>query len=404
MTIFAHTSLVAAIAVNASQAADPGVYDRGDYRMRQVMAMVISRSDAALDAHLLGLEGAPLAVALELHKDYLRRYRDSADTAREAYRVFDHASMMAGGQGMEEEAKTLRHARDEHRRIARKLHAQYLADLEAIAFEAPPGAIDRVRRARDRALARALVLPHTATEIIDPIALARQLADPIDVTDLDKEAPTPAVVLLEFERAAAPSCTRIIALAEGILRNASEAAARGEQYTREDDASDRQTIARLVEEIRSLTDRAVARVANMLPDTQRDQWTLAYNERRWPEAYEPGPFEAVLRSIPRLQNLTDAQREQIDAIRQQYRRAVDPVRARYARCNDELRAAIQADQQAWGQPDRAGRLERRAAIDDAIAKVKDAKADRETIAKRYLQRLLGVLTPAQAEKLEPSGK
>lgn len=400
MPIIVPAALLSAGLAVTLQQAGPGEDDRGDHRMRQIMATAITRGGAQLDAHLLGLEGDALAVALELHKDYLRRYRASADTTREAYRAFDRASMLSGAELARDELAAARRARDEHRRTARELQARYLADLGVLAFDAPPGALERVERARDRGLARALIGPHTTTTIIDPLLLARSLPDPIDLVAPADGAATPAGVLMEFERAVAPSCVRIITLAEGIHRNAAEAQAQGEPYTRDDDAADRQTIARLAAEIRAQTDRAVSRVSDMLPDDQHDRWILAYNQQRWPEAYAPGPFEAALRGLPRLPDLTHDQREQIKTITLQYRRTVDPVRARYARANDELGEAIADSRQSRSGPDPAGYRERRAAVDAAIERVKDAKADRGAIASRYLKQLRGVLTPEQLDALD----
>ncbi|MFI4882263.1 MAG: Spy/CpxP family protein refolding chaperone [Phycisphaerales bacterium JB064] len=368
--------------------------------MDQLMALVITRADAELDAHLLRLDDDQRAIALALHKDYLRRYRESADVAREAYRVFDFGDGSQTDEARAEAGRAARRARDAHRRLAMELHAHYLGDLSVLAVDCPPGAMERVERARERGMARALVLPHSATEIIDPITLARQLAEPIDIVERADDPQTTAGVLMEFERAAAPVCARINALAIEVDRAWSAALEKGEQPLAEDFARSKQTIARLVEEVRALSDRYVERVAVLLPDAQRDEWTLAYNRRCWPEAYAPGPVEATLRSLRGMPGLDAEQHEQIEAIRQQYRRAVDPVNARYARHQGRLGQAIRADR----EPDRdrsiEARRERRAAIDGAIAEIQDAKADRQQIFERYTKRLRDVLTPEQIEALD----
>ena len=393
-------SVATAIGSPLAQQSASDEYERGDYRMDQLMALVITRADAELDTHLLRLDDDQRAIALALHKDYLRRYRESADVAREAYRVFDFGDGSQTDEARAEAGRAARRARDAHRRLAMELHAHYLGDLSVLAVDCPPGAMERVERARERGLARALARTHSATEIIDPIALARQLAEPIDIVERADDPQTPAGALMEFERAAAPVCARINAMAIEVDRAWSAVLEKGEQPLAKDFGRDKQTIARLVEEVRALSDRCVERVAVLLPDAQRDEWTLAYNRRCWPEAYARGPVEATLRSLRGMPGLDAEQHEQIEAIRQQYRRAVDPVNARYARHLDKLGQAIRADR----EPDRdrsiEARRERRAAIDDAIAEIQDAKSDRQQIFERFTKRLRDVLTPDQIEALD----
>ena len=374
-------------------------HERGDYQMDQLMALAITRGDADLDAHLLRFDDDQRAVALALHKDYLRRYRESADVARDAFGAFDAARASQADDGIAKAGRAARRANDAHRRLAMELHAHYLSDLKALAVDSPAGAFERVERARERGLARVLALPHSATQIVDPIALARELTEPIEIIESTDDLETPARVLMDFERAAAPAFARINALAIELERAWSAASEKGEGSLEKEFARDKQTIARLVEDIRALSDRCVERVALLLPDAQRNEWELAYNRRCWPEAYAPGPVEAMLRSIRGMPGLDAQQHEQIEATFQRYRRAIDPVNARYARHLDKLRRAIRADREPDRDRSQESRRERRAAIDDALARVEDARADRQQIFERFTKRLSDILTAEQIEAL-----
>ncbi len=149
-------------------------------------------------------------------------------------------------------------------------------------------------------------------------------------------------------------------------------------------------------QIQQLNARTLEQIAGMLTPEEEEAFRRAYLEEAYPAIYRESAVERYLETIRRLPDLTDDQRQQLDAIEREFNREMGALNARAVELERqrevEMREMI-ADAAGGNEPNfvsGGGRSETSKAI--AQIRMKRGAYESET-----LDRLVAVLTPQQQE-------
>ncbi len=349
------------------------------------MAMAIGRASVHRCAELLGFDEHQRDAAMLLHEAYLEDYKLAAD------------AIAQGMIDLEDEAKVTRD-RDEFRsnlgRLMRgmferrmELDDRLLGDLETLAaLPEDNHSFARVERARRRELARSISRVNGAW--VDLFDIAERVG-----VDGDPEV---AAILIDYEtqidaahrplvEAQLDRTRRSIDNTEAPYAEARKRA-RDESFRAEDEAII-QKLADADARAKASNDRFARMIAQALAEGDEARWTEAYNRNAWPVVYRVSDARRVLDAAAVFEDLTDEQREQLDAVRAGYERDAGAINHRWA-------AAIDAHQAGVGNPWAGG---------GQSADVERAKEDRAELDERCTDRVRGLLTPEQAERLPDTG-
>lgn len=343
------------------------------------MGMAIGRASVDRYADLLGLDGHQREAAMLLHEAYLEDYKLAAD------------AIAQGMIDLEEESRVTRN-RDAFRnnlgRLWRgmlerrmELEDRLLGDLEALA--APPEDDDsfaRVERARRRELAQSIARVNGAWVDLFEVA-ERTGVDGVDAVAailLDYETQIDAAHRPLIEAQLARTRAGIDLMEEPYAKaRANNEAIRAEGEAFIEKLSDADARAKAV------NDRFARMIAQALPEDEAARWTEAYNRNAWPVVYRVSDAQRVLDVAAGFEDLSDEQREQLDATRAWYERAAAAINTRWA-------GAIDAHQAGAGDPWTGG---------GDSPDVERAQQDREELDERCVERVQALLTPEQAERL-----
>lgn len=344
------------------------------------MGMAIGRASVDRYAGLLGFDVYQREAAKLLHEAYLEDYRLAAD------------AIAQGMEGLSAEARVTRD-RDQYRSNIGKLmrgmlerrmdlEDRLLGDLETLAaLPDDDDSFARVERARRREIARTISRVHGAW--VDLFDLAERTGvDGVDAV---------AAILLDYETqidaAHRPLIDAMLDRLRGNIalmehsdvarERANNEAIRAEGEAFIEKMSDADARAK------AINDRFARMIAQTLPEDEAARWTEAYNRSAWPVVYHVSHAQRVLNVAESFEDLSDEQREQLDALRAGYEREAAAINTRWSR-------AIDAHQAGAGDPWTGG---------GEAPEVERAKEDRQALDARCIERVRGLLTPEQAGRL-----
>lgn len=371
--------------------------DEEDEMMQEMMVLSIRRESATFYADLMDMDELQREIALEMHREYLGKYRDAATTMRDVMRKTE--------ERMEEEDFDWEQMEDIMRDTMRvalgfferavTLGEQYVEDLGALATsDQQQAGHERVVRTRAREMAVAMSSMNGGLNggLIDLVAIARTMESPVLPEDGalgDTGAAQQA--LYEYERELGDQCAAFVDRALGAFREMAEAFSAGN----EDDMLESRLedeMEAMVEQISAVNERYARRVHNAMPTSMRDDWDLAYKKARWPQVYAPGEFHRTHDAALGLQGLTDDQRGAIEAAMSQYVREAEPANKKWIDAIAEREEANREIGGEWTQ-------EKWEAYEATREAVQQARTDRSELDDRFVERVLAVLTPEQREAL-----
>lgn len=345
------------------------------------MAVAIGRASVDRYSDLLGFDPVQREAAMLLHEAYLEDYKLAAD------------AIAQGMVDLEDESKVARD-RDEFRnnlgRLWRgmldqqiKLDERLLGDLETLAvLPEDNDSFARVERARRREIARSISRVNGAwVDLFDLAERAGVDGDPAvsDILrDYEKQIDAAHRPLIDAQFAIMRSGIDLMEepYAAARERSRSEAhQARAEALTRTQSDADARA--------KAANDRFARLIAQALPEGDAARWTEEYNRNAWPVVYRVSNAQRVLDAAAGFEDLTGDQGEQLGAVRAWYERDAAVINRRWAE-------AIDAHQAGAGNPWPGG---------GESPEVDRAKADREELDERLIERVRRVLTPEQAERL-----
>lgn len=321
-------------------------------------------------ARILGLDPDQRTQALELHQGYKAAYRALVKDAHAAIEKAAEAARtaeVASDRARFREAKRFIDAAD-------RLEAAFFDDLSALLRPEQAAGMERVRRTRARETAARFAF--VAGEGLDLVALADELklertsdlAEALDHYEADAE------------RAGKAKHDEFVQLFASIVE-------RGEPG---DDPEFMEAALKGILEcglrLRNVNRDHARRVAALLPDDRRDEWTRAVRRASHPRLYAPARLDQLTEWSLTLGDLTPEQRTEIAAIR-------DAHAAEAEAANAALADAINAAQDAM--PGRVMETMMGELPDDHP--VREAARARQRVEDSHAQRLLRALTPAQRE-------
>lgn len=371
--------------------------DEDDEMMQEMMVLSISRESATFYADLMDMDELQREVALEMHREYLGKYRDAATTMRDVMRKteermeeedFDWEEMedimrdtMKVAMGFMERAVTL--------------GEQYVEDLGALAAsDTQQAGHQRVVRTRAREMAVAMSNMNGGLDggLVDLIAIAGSMDPPVLPDENGSgDAGAAQQALYEYERELGDQCALFVDRALGAFREMAEAFSAGN----EDDMLESRLedeMEAMVEQISAINERYARRVETVMPGRMRDAWDAAYKKARWPQVYAPSDFHRVHDAALGLGDLTDDQRGVIEAAMGQYAREAAPANKAWI---DAIAELDEINSQLGGEWNE-GLWEKYQAKQEAL---QQAQADRAALDERFAERVLAALTPQQREAM-----
>lgn len=333
----------------------------------------------------LGLTDAQQAAARDVYAGYRAEF-DAARAKLQAY--FERADRVREVTGDDERVqKAKARAREKFDAHSKALRARLLEDLQAVVTPAQMAKWPLVeRRLRREELAEWGGLHGSGVDVAAVFesierpgdrnpAVARALDDYEEAIDRPLLEGTKAKAAWEAREA---KRTRTARRADGDGRDeAAERAALTAHLAR---------LLELSQSMQRINLRAADDVEAALPQARAREFRRAFDRRAFGEMHAPTPFAALLDEIESLDDLTEAQRARIEALRSEYEAAAWEAGSRWAR------AVAAWEQSKHVDPDGAGGEEAEPAA------VASAKAARHAVDARFRREAAGALTPAQLEK------
>lgn len=363
--------------------------DEDDEMLQEMMILAIPRESAAYFATLMGFDELQRELAMDIHREYHGKYRDAAVVMRDLMEKSEEA-MGENYENFEKVmAETMRAALGFLDRVI-ALGDEFIHDLAALATDNnQKAAHQRVIGAHQREMAVAMSGMNGGGEgVIDLIRIGRDLDPPLLPAEGDDAA---AQALYEYEREVDALCGPMVQKAIEAFRAMAKAMSEGDMSEAIQEQLEKD-MAQLTERFNAANERAVRRVHQALPEHRRAEWDLAYKRARWPEIYEPNDFHRTQESALKSEGLTAQQRDAIDAALVQYTREAEPANQKWA----TARAEFLAFQRSMGFDWNEAKWEEYQAKTQAI---EDARAVREALDQRFIDRVLQTLTPAQRDAM-----
>lgn len=355
-------------------------------------AMQMAIGQAAVDQYsdLLGFDQVQRETAEMLHRDYLDKFKQANDTLTDAMqRLQEEAGKTGDWQKMMKPMGTIMLGFFDR---LEKLEATFFDDLEMIAIE--PGqqeAFVRVERARRREqveMAGQISVVNGGT--IDLHQIARE----VEVTG--NEAAREA--LLAYEAEIDPVYKRLIDRSFGFMRDQME---RMKNMADDDESMgfDAEAMEKMQEAMTEMRDlgaqgksinaRYARQIMQVLPAENQAAWDTEVKRKTWPTVYRQSKAERQIEAAGKLDSLTAEQRESLDAIKQSYAREATPINERWAKAIDEQQSGEEMNWWGWGQDN-----------EEADA----AEEARTELDERFVERVRGMLTTEQLEKMPSVGE
>lgn len=362
-------------------------------------------------ARLLKLTPEQRAIVDRAYEAYEHQLRSEREAMQEAMRQAFMEAREGGerGAGLEEMTENFREMRDRAAQLEREFFDEIKRQLTAEQRALWPK-VERARR-RERASGGMMI---ASGERVDLVAVI----DGMRLSPAAREAVTP--ILEQYEE----DLDRELAARERVNEEVAEAMTglRGLAGGGQMDGA-RAQLAELMEKARmagarvaDVNRRYTARVQGALPEDKRPAFLQAVKEARFADVYRPSTGARAIEVALAMEDLDDAQRAKIEAIRANYERLTANVNARLAsalekaegagaqrtppRANPQPgqpggRGGQGRDRQRGAAPNQAGGMRFMGEDADTIALRREkAGIDRDTI-----QRLREVLTPEQAQRL-----
>lgn len=146
--------------------------------------------------------------------------------------------------------------------------------------------------------------------------------------------------------------------------------------------------------LRDVNNRYARQIASALPPEPGARFDEAYRAASFPRVFREPYFERALGDASRFADLTEAQRAEIDSIRAAWEREAGTLNTRWA---DAIRNA--EDEQGVDASMPPQQLARLAAARGETSPIADAWTARKELESRMLDRLKGVLSDAQRDRL-----
>ena len=354
------------------------------------MQMAIGRAAVDQYSDLLGFDQVQRETAEMLHRDYLDKFKQANDTLTDAMqRLQEEAGKTGDWQKMMKPMGTIMLGFFDR---LEKLEATFFDDLEMIAIE--PGqqeAFVRVERARRREqveMAGQISVVNGGT--IDLHQIARE----VEVTG--NEAAREA--LLAYEAEIDPVYKRLIDRSFGFMRDQME---RMKNMADDDESMgfDAEAMEKMQEAMTEMRDlgaqgksinaRYARQIMQVLPAENQAAWDTEVKRKTWPTVYRQSKAERQIEAAGKLDSLTAEQRESLDAIKQSYAREATPINERWAKAIDEQQSGEEMNWWGWGQDN-----------EEADA----AEEARTELDERFVERVRGLLTTEQLEKMPSVGE
>lgn len=339
---------------------------------------MITRRSADAYARVLGLSPELKEAVEALHEGYVAAYQDAQRTQREsiekvrreAEETEDHSLFM---NRMPEIQRTFRSA-------AQRLEREFLTDVRAAAGEhATEEAWARVERMRRREVG------------LRGGGMSGEGVDLVDVVEALKLSP-------EAVAAVAPSLGEYEAEVDRPVQ--AKLRLQDEQRDMFGPGVDPEKMQKVMAEardlgtrIRDVNIRHQKRIEGLLPEDARDRFAAEFRRRCFPAVYRPSRATRELDAALKFDDLDASQRESISGLMESYQR---DLRA----ANDVWASAIE-EQEKSGQSSAfaVGGARILTLTGDEPEALKAARQNRRDLDKRTRDRLSGILSPAQRERL-----
>ena len=347
------------------------------------MSMAIGRDSTGRYCDLLGFDAAQRETAMLVHQDYLDRFKAANDVLMDAMRKLQEDA----GRTRDWEAmmKPMGQIALGFMNTMERLEKSFFDDLRALAIgpeqEAAFARVERARR-REQAIAmESMSMVSGATLDLHDIARTIEVSGNASVAE----------ALLAYEAEIDPINRRMIDRAMEFSRSQMRQMQEGFNW---DEAS----MTRMQEAMKEMRDlgtqgkavnaRFARQVMQILPADAQGKWDREVKQRTWPTVYRPSKAERQIESALKLEDLTAAQREGLNAVAESYRRESTPINERWAKTIDDQQSKDEQSWWGWGA-DTSGT--------DAIAK------EREALDDRFVERVRALLTPDQIARMPKAG-
>jgi hypothetical protein len=353
------------------------------------MQFAVGRDSVERYSDILGFDAVQRETAQMLHQDYIDKFKSASDTIEDAMtKLQEEAGKTGDWQAL---MKPMGRIMLGYIDRIEELEATFFADLKMLAIE--PGQeeafarVERARRREEAQMAGQMSVVSGAT--IDLHEIAREVE--VSGNEAAREA------LLAYEAEIDP-------VYKGLVDSGTEFM-RGQLERMRDMADDDETMGfneeamtKMQESMTKLRElgmqgkainaRYARQVMQVLPPEVQAKWDREVKARTWPTVYRANKAERQIEAAQKLDDLTAEQAENLATIRETYQREAAPVNDRWAKAIDDQQT--QGEQAFWGWGG-----------DDSEAQ--KAKAEREALDERFLERVRSVLTAEQIERLPESG-
>lgn len=353
------------------------------------MQFAIGRESVERYADILGFDDLQRETAQMLHQDYIDKFKSASDTIEDAMMKLQEEAGKTGdwAEMMKPMGKIMLGFIDR----LEKLETAFFEDLKMLAIE--PGqqeAFDRVERARRREeveLAGQMSVVSGGT--IDLHEIAREVE--VSGNEAAREA------LLAYEAEIDPVYKRLIDRSTEFMRGQLE---RMRDMDTDDETMgwDAEAMTEMQESMadmrelgtqgKAINARYARQIMQILPAEKQAVWDREVKRRTWPTVYRESKAERQLEAAEKLDDLTSEQQESLAAIRESYQREASPMNERWAKAIDDQQADGEQSWWGWG---------------GESSEADEVKEDREELDKRFVERVLAVLTPEQVERMPEAG-
>ncbi|MFI4916508.1 MAG: hypothetical protein ACIAS6_08400 [Phycisphaerales bacterium JB060] len=354
------------------------------------MQMAIGRESVDRYADLLGFDEVQRETAEMLHRDYLDRFKKANDTLMDAMRRLQEEAGKTGDwqKMMKPMARISLGFFDR----LEELENTFFEDLRMIAVEPEQEeAFVRVERARRREqVEMAAQISAVSGGTIDLHEIAREVE--VSGNEAAREA------LLAYEAEIDSVYKRLIDRSFGFMRDQME---RMKNMADDDESMgfNEEAMTKMQEAMtemrelgtqgKAINARYARQIMQVLPAENRARWDIEVKRQTWPTVYRQSKAERQLEAAASLEDLSAEQQESLEAIRQSYQREASPINDRWAKAIDDQQTSGEAAWWGWGQDS---------------SEIDEAEQARSELDDRFVERVRGMLTPEQIERMPEVGE
>ena len=348
------------------------------------MELSISRESVDRYAEMLGFDDVQRETALMMHREYLDQFKEAGDALMDAMRKLQEEA----GRTRDWEAmmKPMGKIMSGWMDRSDELERQFFSDLRMLAVEpSQEEAFVRVERAHRREQIGVWGQMITVSGgTIDLYDVARKL-EVSGNTDA-------SAALLAYEAEIDTVYKRAIDSVTAMTKDQLKRMQEGFEW-------DQETIERMQESMSDMRDlgkqakainaRYARQIMQVLPQERQAAWDREVKERTWPTVYRLSKAERQLEAAGKLEDLTDTQKESLEAIQQSYQREAAPINERWAKAIDDQAESDDGNWWGWGRDN---------------SEVEAIEEERSDLDERFVERVRSVLTPEQIEAMPEVGE